>query len=241
MNDDTKALIGVGIRTNLVGLPSIPGLPNFAAMIAHGWSEYVNHQFQNRVGEFFAEIKARFESLEALQIGDLGRTLSLEAQIALLEETVAATSREPQTKKREAFLNFYLAAVFGKLGDEPDQVRSLLQTLEALTPSDIELLKSFSNGGGTCSGDELSGTTSSDEWEPIDGAPNADSIWSVMLNPILQKVTKLETRGLIVETRRKGPFQHSGDSGSWHNLFRRKSWRITETGCQLLDAVSANH
>jgi len=53
MNEDRKDLIGAAIRTNLVGLPSLPGLPNFAAMIAQGWSEYVNHRFQNRVEEFF--------------------------------------------------------------------------------------------------------------------------------------------------------------------------------------------
>jgi hypothetical protein len=240
MNEDTKDLIGAAIRTNLVGLPSLPGLPNFAAMIAQGWSEYENNLFKNRVSEFFVEIRARLESLESLQVDHLGKILTMEAQTALLEESVAAASREPAAGKRQAFADFYVAAISGKLGFEPDPVRSLLQTLETLTPSDIELLKRFNNSSGTCTGDQLSGTTTVDQWEQSGGDPHADTVWMVMLDSIIQRVTKLETRGLIIETRRRTAFQHSGDSGSFYNIFRRKAWRITDSGCQLLQAISEN-
>lgn len=238
MNEDRKDLIGAAIRTNLVGIPSLPGLPNFAAMIAQGWSEYVSHSFQTRVEEFFGLVKVRLESLEALQENHLTRIIDIESQTALLEETVAAASHEPAVGKRQAFADFYVAAITGKLGSEPDPVRSLLQTLEALTPSDIEMLKHFNNGSGTCTGDQLSGTSSVNEWEPVGGDPDADSIWSVTLDPIIQKIKKLETRGLIIETGRSTAFSHSGDAAAWYNIFRRTAWRITDSGCQLLDAVS---
>ena len=188
MNDDTKALIGASIRTTLVGLPSLPGLPNFAAMLAQGWAEYENQQFQNRVNEFFTEIKVRFESLEALQVNELERTLSIEAQVALLEEAVSATSREPQPEKRQTFANFYVAAISGKLGCDPDPVRSLLQTLEALTQSDVKILKVFGRHG-TISGDALCGTT-----RPglFGGSPNTEAEWEALLAPIQLSVIKLE-------------------------------------------------
>lgn len=231
MNDDTRALIGAGIRSVAVNFPVL-------STLVQGWSEYEGNLFQNRVEEFFTQIGARLDSLESLQTANLGRLLSVEAQIALLEETVSATVREPQVGKRETFVNFYLAAISGQLGAEPDRVRSLLQTLEALTPSDIEFLKTFNNRSGICTGDQISGTTSLDQWEQVGGDPNADAVWSVRLDPVIQKATKLETRGLIIETRRPTAFQHSGDSGSWYNAFRRKAWRITDTGCQLLQAIA---
>jgi hypothetical protein len=62
----------------------------------------------------------------------------------------------------------------------------------------------------------------------------------VKLDPIIQKITKLETRGLIIETRRSTAWSHSGDAGSWYNIFRRTAWRITDSGCQLLAAISHN-
>jgi hypothetical protein len=240
MNEDRKDLIGAAIRTNLVGLPSLPGLPNFAAMIAQGWSEYVNHRFQTRVEEFFHLVKARLESLESLQENHLARLIDIECQTALLEETVAAASREPAAGKRQAFADFYVAAITGKLGSEPDPVRSLLQTFEALTLSDIELLKHFNNGSGICTGDQLSGTIRVDQWERVGGDPQAEASWSVKLDPIIQKITKLETRGLIIETRRPTAWSHSGDAGAWYNIFRRTAWRITDSGCQLLAAISQN-
>ncbi len=241
MNDDSKSIIGASLRTLLVGMPSIPAGPNPFAMVAQAWSEYEGHKYKQRVEEFIAAIHARLKSVESLQTDHLGRILELENQAALLEEAVAAASREPSPEKRDAFARFYVSAITCKLGNDPDPVRSLLQTLESLTPSDIHLLRNFNNRRGACSGDELSGTIMSDDWEPISGAPQADSNWSVLLDPIIQKVTKLETRGLIIETRRSTTFQHSGDSGSWYNVFRRKAWRITDTGCQLLDAISTNH
>jgi hypothetical protein len=240
MKEDTKDLIGAAIRTNLVGLPSLPGLPNFAAMIAQGWSEYENSLFKNRVSEFFVEIRARLESLESLQVDHLGRILTMEAQTALLEESVAAASREPTAGKRQAFADFYVAAITGKLGSEPDPVRSLLQTLETLTPSDIELLKRFNNSSGTCTGDQLSQTVMVDQWEVVGGDPQAEAAWSLKLDPIIQKITKLETRGLIIETRRLTAWSHSGDAGTWYNQFRHKAWRITQSGRQLFQAISEN-
>ncbi|MEY4568774.1 MAG: hypothetical protein RLZZ398_213 [Verrucomicrobiota bacterium] len=240
MNDDTKSLIGASLRTMLVGMPSIPAGPNPFAMVAQGWSEYEGHKFKQRIQEFITAIHARLTSVEALQENHLGRLLDLEEQVALLEEVVAASSREPHKEKRQAFADFYVAAITGKLTDDSDSVRSLLQTLEALTPSDIKFLKHFNNRTGVCTGDQLSGTTTVDQWERVGGDPNADALWSVTLDPIIQKVTKLETRGLVIETRRPTTFQHSGDSGSWYNAFRRKAWRITDTGCQLLSAIFAN-
>lgn len=241
MNDDTKSLIGASLRTMLVGMPSIPAGPNLFAMIAQAWSEYEGHKFKQRVEEIITAIHARLTSVEALQEDHFGRILTIEDQAALLEETVTAAAREPKEEKRHAFADYYVAAVSGQLGVDSDRARSLLQTLEALTPSDIETLKQFNNRSGICSGDQVSGTTHINQWEQVGGDPNADTIWSVTLDPVIQKVTKLETRGLIIETRRQGTFQHSGDSGSWYNIFRRKAWRITDTGRQLLSAISADH
>jgi hypothetical protein len=240
MNDETKSLIGASIRTLLVGMPSIPAGPNPFAMVAQAWSEFEGHKFKQRVEEFITAIHARLTSLESLQEGHLGRVLDLESQAALLEEAVAAASREPAVGKRQAFADFYVAAITGKLGSESDPIRSLLQTLETLTPSDIELLRRFNNRTGTCTGDQLSGTTTVDQWEQPGGDPHADTVWMVMLDSIIQRVTKLETRGLIIETRRTTAFQHSGDSGSFYNIFRRKAWRITDSGCQLLQSISEN-
>lgn len=238
MNDETKTLIGTSFRTLLVGMPSIPAGPNPFAMVAQAWSEYEGHKFKKRVEEFITTIHARLTSIESLQENHLERVLSLENQVALLEETVAAASREPAAGKRQAFADFYVATITGKLSSEPDLVRSLLQTLESLTPSDIELLKCFKNGSGTRTGDQLSGTVIIDQWERIGGDPQAEVAWSMNLDPIIQKITKLETRGLIIETRRPTAFAHSGDAGAWYNIFRRKAWRITDSGRQLLGAIT---
>lgn len=240
MNDDTKSLIGSSLRTLLVGMPSIPAGPNPFAMVAQAWSEYEGHKFKKRVEEFITAIHARLTSIESLQENHLERVLSLENQAALLEETVAAASREPAAGKRQAFADFYVSAITGKLGSDPDPVRSLLQTFEALTLSDIELLKRFNNGSGTCTGDQLSGTLVIDQWERVGGDPQAEAVWSVKLDPFIQKITKLETRGLIIETRRPTAWSHSGDASAWYNIFRRTAWRITDSGCQLLDVISQN-
>lgn len=240
MNDDTKSLIGASLRTMLVGMPSIPAGPNPFAMVAQAWSEYEGHKFKQRVEEFIAAIHARLASVESLQADHLHRVLNLEDQAALLEESVAAASREPAAGKRQAFAEFYVSAITGKLGVEPDSVRTLLQTLETLTPSDIELLKQFNAGSGTCTGDQLSGTVMADQWERVGGDPQAEAAWSLKLDPIIQKITKLETRGLIIETRRPTLWSHSGDAGTWYNIFRKTAWRITNSGSQLLAAISAN-
>lgn len=240
MNDETKSLIGASIRTLLVGMPSIPAGPNPFAMVAQAWSEYEGHKFKHRVEEFITAIHARLTSLESLQEGHLGRILDLESQAALLEETGAAASREPAAGKRQAFADFYVAAITGRLGAEPDPIRSLLQTLETLTQSDIELLKRFNTGSGTCTGDQLSQTVMVDQWERVGGDPQAEAAWSLKLDPIIQKITKLETRGLIIETRRPTAWSHSGDAGTWYNQFRHKAWRITQSGRQLLQAISQN-
>jgi hypothetical protein len=240
MDDETKSLIGASIRTLLVGMPSIPAGPNPFAMVAQAWSEFEGHKFKQRVEEFITAIHARLTSLESLQEDHLGRVLDLENQAALLEEAVAAASREPAAGKRQAFADFYVAAITGRLGSESDPIRSLLQTLETLTPSDIELLKRFNVGSGTCTGDQLSQTVMVDQWEQVGGDPQAEAAWSLKLDPIIQKITKLETRGLIIETRRPTAWSHSGDAGTWYNQFRHKAWRITQSGRQLLQAISEN-
>jgi hypothetical protein len=240
MDDETKSLIGASIRTLLVGMPSIPAGPNPFAMVAQAWSEFEGHKFKQRVEEFITAIHARLTSLESLQEDHLGRVLDLENQAALLEEAVAAASREPAAGKRQAFADFYVAAITGRLGSESDPIRSLLQTLETLTPSDIELLKRFNAGSGTCTGDQLSQTVMVDQWEQVGGDPQAEAAWSLKLDPIIQKITKLETRGLIIETRRPTAWSHSGDAGTWYNQFRHKAWRITQSGRQLLQSISEN-
>jgi hypothetical protein len=204
-------------------------------MLVQAWSEHTNRLFQRRVEEFFTEVKVRLESVEALQIADFKRLLSVEAQAALLEETIAAASREPSAEKRETFANFYVAAISGRLGNHPDPVRSLLQTLEALTLSDVNYLKIFGRHG-TASGDTLSGTA-----RPMFlGAPvRSEKEWEELLAPIQLSVTKLETRGLIFSAARKSAFMHEGDGSAWFNRFREKAWRISQPGRQLLSAISS--
>jgi hypothetical protein len=237
MNDDTKALIGAGIRTNLVALPSIPGLPNFAAMIEQGWSEYENHQFQNRVGEFFTEIKSRFESLEALQTGDLGRTLALEAQIALLEETVTATSHEPLPEKRKTFADFYVSAVVGKQGNDADYVRSLLQQLESLTLSDLEVLRKFRSNGSATGQMMAPMETNSEHGDPFRFLTN--DAQEKFLAPLKLSIIKLETRGLILKELHMdgGGFIDDGKLSALAE-FHKEIWHLTYLGRQLLSAIS---
>jgi hypothetical protein len=237
MNDDTKTMIGASLRTLLVGMPSIPAGPNPFAMVAQAWSEYEGHKFKQRVEEFVTAIHARLTSLESLQVDHLSRVLDLEEQAALLEEAVAAASREPKPEKRQAFAGFYVAAITGKLGSDPDPVRSLLQTLEALTFSDVKILKVFGRYG-TTSGDVLSGTPSPGL---LGGSPRSESEWEQLLAPIQLSIVKLETRGLILPTARRSGFAHQGDSSSWFNRFREKAWRITQPGRQLLTAISTDH
>lgn len=239
MNDDTKSMIGASLRTLLVGMPSLPAGPNPFSMVAQAWSEYEGHKFKQRVEEFVIAIHARLTSLESLQVACLERVLNLEEQAALLEEAVAAASREPKIEKRQAFADFYVAAINGKLGNDLDSIRSLLQALEALTPTDLALLSKFLPHG-MCTGDGLSDSWMS-PWEAVGGDPRADEEWDRRLTSVLMSVTKLETRGLIIETRRTSAFQHSGDNGAWYNVFRRKAWRISQPGRQLLSALSAGH
>lgn len=241
MNDETKSIIGASMRTLLVGMPSVPAGPNPFAMVAQAWSEYETIKSKKRIEEFITNIYARLTSAESLQEGHTQRILDLEDQVALLEEAASAASREPQESKRRAFADFYVAATTGELGHNPDQVRSLLQTLESLTQSDMELLSCFNNSSGICTGDEISGTVMVDRWEKVGGDPEADTTWSVTLDPIIQKATKLETRGLIIKTRRLTAFSHSGDAGSWYNIFRKTAWRITDSGCQLLQAINPSN
>jgi hypothetical protein len=195
MDDETKSLIGASIRTLLVGMPSIPAGPNPFAVVAQAWSEFEGHKFKQRVEEFITAIHARLTSLESLQQDHLGRVLDLENQAALLEEAVAAASREPAVGKRQAFAEFYVAAITGKLGSEPDSIRSLLQTLESLTLPDIKILQKF-EADGWSSGDLLTETVNLMALKPpFLGASHSQQ--EVLLTPFKLSILKLENRGLV--------------------------------------------
>lgn len=238
MNDDTKELIGAAIRTTLVGMPSLPGMPNFGSMIEQGWSEYRNHQFQQRVEEFFLELKARLESLEELQTSDLKKILNLQSQVALLEEAVSAASREPTREKRDSFVRFYVSAITGKLGQDPDPIRSLLQTLESLTLSDLEVLRKFEKEGFS-TGDRLTGT----ERAPMTRrgfAIESAQAQQKSLAPLKLSIVKLETRGLIEAKTRRAGGAHTDDGMSTPlSQFRRLYWELTYLGQQLIIATSS--
>lgn len=239
MNDDTKSLIGVSLRTLLAGMPSIPAGPNPFAMVAQAWSEFEGRKFKQRVEEFITAIHARLTSLESLQEDHLGRVLSLENQAALLEEAVAAASREPAPEKRKAFVDFYVAAIAGKLGVEPDPVRSLLQTLETLTLSDIKILRKF-DANGWSSGDILTETVNLMAMQPpFLGAKPAQQ--EVLLAPFILSILKLENRGMIkTAPRTKGGGLMYEGSNSPLDQFRHGFWELTYLGRQLLQAISEN-
>lgn len=232
MNDDTRALIGSGIRSVAVNFP-------FFSTLVQGWSEYEGNVFRNRVEAFFTEVGARLESLESLQAAHLGQLLSVEAQIALLEETVAATAREPQIEKRDAFARFYVSAITGNLGDDPDVVRSLLQELDSLTSSDLNILRRF-EAQGWSSGDILTGTVNL----MMGQSPYLQSKASdqeALLAPLHLSITKLETRGLIRSAARTkgGGLMYDG-TNSPLDKFRHGFWELTYLGRQLLSAISQN-
>ncbi len=223
----------------LVGMPSIPAGPNPFAMIAQAWSEYEGHKFKKRVEEFITAIHARLTSVEALQGNHLTRLLDLEDQAALLEESVAATAKEPSSEKREAFARFYVSAVTGTLGDDSDVVRSLLQQLDLLTPSDLKVLRKFEPKGYS-TGDRLTDT----EMAPASGHPLIEATNDAQeqfLAPLKLSVIKLENRGLILKTLRVDGGGFLDDSRRTPlSEFRREYWQLTYLGRQLLQAISQN-
>lgn len=240
MNDDTRELIGASIRTTLVGIPMPPGCPNFPAMIAQGWSEYENHLFKTRIEEFFTEVRVRLESLEALDTARLKRILSLETQTALLEEAVSATAREATGEKRRVFASFYVAAITGEIGDDSDQINSLLNQLTYLTPSDLEVLSRFADEGFT-TGDRLTDSNRpaliNHPIAKLSAAEQEKHLASLKLS-----LVKLETHGLVEKGLRVdgGGFIDDG-SHTPFNEFRKNFWKLTYIGRQLLTAISTDH
>ncbi len=233
MNDDTRELIGAGLRSVANSFPVF-------ATLAQGWSEYENHLFKTRVEEFFTEVQVRLESLEAMDTARLERIVSVEAQSALLEEAIAAASREPDRNKRRSFSDYYVAGITGEISKDSDVLRSLLQTLEALTPTDLRVLKHF-RAEGFSTGDRLTGTTnpmlSSAPILTADAAQQPEALASLKLS-----IRKLESRGLIEEAARtKGGLLVTDGSGSPLDKFRHKFWELTFTGRQLLSFISTDH
>lgn len=232
--EDSKLKMWIvgGART-LVNVVPIAG-----GAIAQAWSEYDTHKQNERVEEYFRNLGARLEALSA-QVGDLkDRIESMPDAAELLERTVEAAIRETSPTKRAVYSLIYSNFIAAPAATSADDRIDILNHVEHLTDTDLNVLRRFAQHG-TQRGDMLTNSVNPG-FAPVGAQREPDNAWLNTHGNLVHSLTKLTSRGLIMDAVFNAGIQFAGDSGSGFNRFRQKAWQITPMGIKVIRALTTN-
>jgi len=194
---------------------SVPG----AATIAALWSEYETKTRLQRIEDQVDNLRKALDKYPLESIPDLKDRV--DGLPELIERSMSMAAREPSKTKRKR-LAFATVGCFAQMERiDYDSAVAIIETLDFLTETDIELLKRL----GRCA-------------VRVDMLVD-DSIFRTLdqgglerrLGQMIVSLSKLESRGLITETEPLNEtFVSEGTRNSWINKWRERTYCRTPYG-----------
>ena len=118
---------------------SIPG----AASLGQAWNEYETHRTASRIQELFDNLKAALEGL-VVTVGDYGNVLKQCQDFPeLLEITIDKVRKEFGKTKRATYARVLARLVVGSDASEHEDRVALLEGLDSLSETDLQVLMLF--------------------------------------------------------------------------------------------------
>lgn len=169
------------------GLRSIAASVPVAASFGQAWSEYKNYQTGSRISELMENLRKKLEDLSAKieNIEERGRQTSQEFP-SLFETTIEKVRKEFSQEKRRIYADVLANLLIQQYEEPYDDKISVLHSLDALNPKDLDVLKLFRRREESAA-KEL-------DWQSLDlqGDNNPKFAESASM------LAKLESRGLII-------------------------------------------
>lgn len=217
--------ITAGIR---IIVAAIPG----CGWMAQAWSEYENRVQSERTEEFFQLVRDSFFTLRD-QFNGLESYVKASGELpALMERVVLKVQREASQAKRKRFVSLIVNEVLDTPPSGYDDKLSMIECLDTLTDSDLEILSHFALGNPVA----LQGLVARGiETAGFPGYPTIEDI----VGPVVTSISKLEARGLIAQTSPAfgGVAIINGDMNHWVNAAQRKAYVLTPFGKLLVESL----
>ena len=228
-DDSTKAVIVGGLKTLAQLVPVVGGA------VVQAYSEYDSYRQTKRVEDFFANLGEELRKLREAH-EELARNVQkLPDAAELLERCVDAARRESSDSKRVVYSRMYCSFIASPTNTTEDERINLIQEIEQLTETDLEVLSTFARNRGVMRGDTITNTVGGD-WSQVHN--QADSEWLNKHGQTVHSIAKLVGRGLLAETEFNASFGYVGDPGSFANRFRKRAWTLTPIAHKLLQSIS---
>lgn len=172
------------------GLRSIASSIPVLASLGQAWSEYENFQTGKRISELMENLKRKLEELSK-RINNFEETCQhiSEEFPSLLEITIDKVRKEFSQEKRRIYADVLANLSFQQYQEPYEDKTSVLHSLDALNPKDLEVLKLFRSREESAV-KELN-------WESL----NLQGDNNQKITELLSMLAKLESRGLIITAR----------------------------------------
>ena len=169
------------------GLRSIAASVPVLASIGQAWSEYKDYQTGERITELMENLRIRLEVLSTRinNLDDIYEKIHEEFP-SLLEIAIDKVRKEFSQEKRRIYADVLVNLSFKEYQEPYEDKISVLHSLDALNPKDLDVLKLF-RGREESAAKDLN-------WEDLDlqGDDNQK------IAELASMLAKLESRGLIV-------------------------------------------
>lgn len=221
-----KDVIKAGLRSSAA---SIPALASFLQL----WNEHEAVELKRRLDKFWNAFiyESKYVQNKIQEIMDQvslheDKISYLSESIALIERAVLYARQEPSGFKQDLYAVAVVNSISSGTEVSYDEKLSILDAINMLTETDLNVLKRFSGKRSIM----------------VDDMPEADGDDDTMSNLVLS-LSKLISRGLISETSRSksiNSITFYGDSERWDNKWRIKQYGILPFGEKLLKLIQSN-
>lgn len=204
---------------------SVPALSAWVQL----WNEHEAVELSRRLERFWSAFKHEAECNRG-RFNELEKDLRyIQESMTVLHRAVAHASREPDERKQE----FYAVATIRSWASGPDVPRdrklSIIDTIDSLTVTDIDVLLRFRKQSKLKVGEMLSVKVGR---EP--GFTDRER-----LGYLVATLAKLESRGLIAVSSSSHITIDSyyGDQSQWDNEWRRRYYQLLPFGEDFLENI----
>lgn len=216
ISDVTKA----GLRSAAVSVPALGSLVQL-------WNEHEAIELKRRLDQFWNAfaLEAQYNEKMIQEIADQVKSNTedvnyLKELIAIVERSVQYAKLEPSDDKQKLFAVIAINSIAFGPARSFDENISIIDAINMLTITDIEVLKRF-QGRKSIKVDDMREASEEES-----------------LSILIASLSKLESRGLISETARSGNINaitFYGDSEKWDNKWRIRIYGILPFGTRLLE------
>ena len=178
-----SAIVSGGLRSIAASFPVL-------ASLGQAWSEYENYQTGQRINELIENLKIRLEAINTKidSIEQVSQQIRGEFP-SLLEIAIEKVRKEFSAEKRKIYADVLSNLLFKQSKEFYEDKVSVLHSLDALNPKDLEVLKLFRRK------EEI--VVKNLNWKDL----NLNGDDNQKFAELVGMLAKLESRGLIVRTR----------------------------------------